>query len=730
MVTAESVLEKFAKNQKPVSLEDLMKSLGITTSEEKQQFQTIIKKLIEKYKVYCTSDLTLALMSNTSFLKGQFHKNKDGDGIVCVTYSSKNETGKVITQYQTFKVSKGNNGDAIDDDEVLIVVNPNDNSARIVKVIKRNINNIVGKVCRKDFSYFVEPLDKRNRNLTIDLEGKQSEGQIVKVELIPIKGNQYIGNIIRVFEPKDDPYEEMLLEAIRCRMPEGFSKESTEQLKYIPKCVRKEDFIGRQDLREWSIISIDGEGTKDKDDCISIKTLPNGHVVLGVHIADVSYYVSENSPIDRDAYRKGTSYYFGGCVEPQLPHQLSSGICSLMDGEERLAKTILIEYNENGEVVHKEVFKSVIKSKAGMNYRDVNKTLNGIPVPGYEEYQSTLLQMKRLSDILYKKRRANGASFFSQPEIKFQYDKNGNPIDISYRYQGDAEKIIEEFMIAANINICKILEENEIPCIYRVHKEPDKKRLKEFLKLLSTIGMPFEYTEKEICEDKKLLQLLINHINGNKNLRDILNILLIRCMSRAKYSYKKEKHYGLSSTYTHFTSPIRRLADLAISRILDECYFELDYSKKIENIAKWQELVAKYADQASRMERIEEKVERCVDALSVTKYLSNYIGQEFEGMIVEIGSKCITVQLDNLLTGHVRLNPGDYYYNLDNLTLLSQKGLDNYYIGDRLILKLVEVADKEVGFEVITKISENNYSNINGAFEKVKKRDGMQKKHL
>lgn len=722
MVTAERIREELAKNQKPVPLEDLMKSLGITKSEEKQQFQTIIKELMEKYKVYCAPDLTFTLIRNTSLLKGQFHKNKDGDGIVYVTYSSKNETGKAITQSQAFKISKGNNGDAIDDDEVLICVNPNDNSARIVQIIKRNIDSIVGKVYRKGILYFVYPLDKRNRNLTIVLEGKQPEGQIVKVELIPIEGNHYMGKITRVFEPKNDSYEEMLLEAISCRMPEGFSKKSTEQSEYIPKRVRKEDFIGRQDLREWPIISIDGEGTKDKDDCISIKTLPNGHIVLGVHIADVSYYVSENSAINRDAYRKGTSYYFGGCVEPQLPHQLSSGICSLLDGEDRLTKTILIEYDEKGDVVHREVFKSVIKSKAGMNYRDVNKILNGIPVPGYEEYKSTLLQMKILSYILYKKRRANGANSFSRPEINFQYDKNGNPIDISYRHQGDAEKIIEEFMIAANTNICEILEENEIPCIYRVHKEPDKKRLKEFLKLLNIIGMPFEHTEKEICKDKKLLQLLINHINDNENLRDILNILLIRCMSRAKYSYKKEKHYGLSSTYTHFTSPIRRLVDLAISRILDECYFEPDYSKKIENIAKWQELVAKYAEQASRKERIEEKVERCVDALSTTKYLSNYIGQEFEGMIIEIGPKGFIVQLDNLLTGHVRLNPGDYHYNSDSLTLLSQKGSDNYYIGDRLRLKLVEVADKEVGFEVITKISENNYSNINGAFEKVKKR--------
>ena len=726
----EKVLYALKKSKKAISFEKLIEKLEITEKKEIEEVKRIVESLIEDYEVYCSPNRNIQLMSKTSFKKGRFHGYRNGDGKVYVTNSYINGIGEHIVNEEVYSVEKGSNGGAIDGDEVLIDVDFKNKTGKIVKIINRSLNNLVGEVYREGASFFVRPLDKKRQGIIVALEGEQIEGQIVSVILEEQRSdNFYIGKVDREFNHKDDPNEDALLEAFKCGMPEGFSKDSMNQLKFIPRSVSEEDKEGRYDFTDWEIFSIDGKDTKDKDDCISLTKLDNGNVLLGVHIADVPYYVPQNSPIDIDAFTKGTSYYFGGCVEPQLPHQLSNGICSLNDSVERLTKSILIEYDKDCNVVKRTLVPSVIKSRIGMNYDDVNKMLkDGVIIPEYEEYADTLIEMRKLAKKLAKKRKGFGAIEFSRPELKFIYDENGKPIDVTFRYQDIAENLIEEFMLAGNVNVMEELTDKGIPCIYRIHGVPNEERLEDFLKLLDVVGIPFPYSASDICDDKRLLQKLTTHINEKEELRDMLNTNLIRCMSHAKYSVNNIGHYGTGfETYGHFTSPIRRLADLGISRIIDDCYFEKDKDIREKRRRKWKSLAPEIAMQASKMERVEEEVERNVDAMNTAIYLSNYIGQEFEGTIIDMGQNGITVQLDNLLEGRIKTSslPGRYYYNPETFTLISLDGFDNYYIGDKLNMKL-KSTDKEgktVDFKAIGKVYENKFNEVEETNQLVKTRE-------
>ena len=728
------------KEKKPIDIEkiylkveELIKKENddyILTEEDKTLIDSILADGVKNYEYYETPTGKLTLLSKTSFRKGRFYGNRAGEGTVACFTSYINREGKQIVNEDKYTVTKDDSNGAIDGDVVLIDIGYNGKKPSVCKVIERSIENITGEIYRVGVSYFVKPLDKRKQYLTIALEGEHVEGQIVSVVLDgSLENNFYTGKIVREFKHKDDPREDILLEAFKCGMPEGFSDESIKQVEEIPMSVSEEDMKGRVDFTDWEIFSIDGKDTKDKDDCISLTKLKNGNVLLGVHIADVPYYVPKASPIDRDAFAKGTSYYFGGCVEPQLPHKLSNGICSLNDGVLRLTKSILIEYDPSGKVVSRSLVPGVINSRIGMNYDDVNKILkNGEVVEGYEPYIETLKEMESLAKKLRKRRKSDGAIEFKRPELKFIHDEDGRPIDISFRYQDIAENLIEEFMLAANVNVGEILTNEGFPCVYRIHDVPNTERLEEFLRLLDVIGIPFEFSAEDICEDKHLLQALTKHINEKGGrLSGMLNTNLIRSMSHACYSTKNIGHYGTGfDLYTHFTSPIRRLADLTLSRIIDECYLEKDEKKREKARKKWNVDAFEFAQQASKMERVEEDVEKQVNLMQSAEYLSQFIGEEFEGTITCLSSNGITIALDNMLEGKIRLRSldGDYVYNPERFTLLNIHGGENYYIGDRLKVRL-EFASKEnktVEFSVIEKIHENNIPDKDKSNQYVKER--------
>ena len=726
---------KYAK--KPIDIEKIYTKVEaciqkeneeyVLSSEDKEEINKIIEKGVKRLDYYQTPSDKYIPLFKTSFRKGRFHGNRAGEGFVIVTISYIDKEGNKVVKEEKYSIVKDNCSNAVDGDYVLIDIGGNGQKPKIERILDRNLGNIIGEVIRVGNTFYVKPIDKKKAKLNILLEEEAIEGEIVSVSLEEMRSNNfYVGKILRVFKHKDDPKADALLEAFKSGMPEGFSKESLEQLKSIPNEVSKDEYQGRYDFTGWEIFSIDGADTKDKDDCVSFKMLGNGNYLLGVHIADVAYYVPKGSPIDKDAFRKGTSYYFGGCVEPQLPRKLSNGICSLNDGVDRLTKSILMEFDRNGNLISRSLVRGVIRSRIGMTYDKVNDILNkGIVDTEYIPYMYTLKAMHEFAKTLRENRMANGAINFDRPELKFKYDEEGRAIDVEYRNQNSAESLIEEFMLAANVNVIEMLVQNNITGIFRVHGLPSEERLTDFLDFLKAIGEEFPYSASEILEDKELMILLTGYVKTKGRLSNMLNTNLIRCMSHASYDPINYGHYGTGfDTYCHFTSPIRRLADLGISRIIDECYLEEDEDKRIANIRKWDEAALDYATQASKMERVEEEVEKNVALLDTSVYMSQFIGQEFEGTVICVSNNGLTIQLDNLLEGRVRTRnlEGSYAYNSDTYTLLSLEGNDNYYVGDRLRLRLLN-ADKEqksVDFEVIEKIKENRIKSDEESNNKVK----------
>ncbi len=727
------------KEKKPVDLEKIFKrienfkkteNLDYEISEdEKNEVIKILEDGIKKYEYYMTPNGNFTLFTKTSFRIGRFHGNRIGEGTVFTKTSYVSKDGKRNVKNEKFYINREECNNAIDGDLVLIDIGGK--SPSVSKILNRSITNVVGEVTKEGKKYFVKPIDKKKKQLTIELKEEIEEGSVVSVSLNEEKDNNYyIGKIMRKFEHANSSYADALLEAFKSGMPEGFSEESLKQLDSIPDVVLEKDKENRIDLTDMEIFSIDGEDTKDKDDCISLNILENGNYLLGVHIADVAYYVKEGTFLDKDAFRKGNSYYFGGLVEPQLPTKLSNGICSLNENVERLTKSIFIEFNKNGDVVSRKLVPSYIKSRASLTYEKVNKLFNEEDIDGYLPYKETLQNMKELSSILRKKRLCeDGAIIFNKPEIKFIHDSNGNPIDVTLRYEDDASILIEEFMLQANMGVAEILTEKGIPCVYRIHDEPNRERLEEFMKLLDVMNMPFQFDARDILDDKEKLQALAVHIkiNGNKSVSPMLNTNLVKCMSHAAYNTNNIGHYGIGSKiYCHFTSPIRRIADLAISRIIDECYFETNSVKKKTNIEKWKEKADDYASQATKMERVAEEVEKNVLYMETAKYLNNFIGEEFEGTIITVSDKGISVQLDNLLEGKIRTRnlDGEYTCNPLTYTLVSMNNSGNYYIGDRLKMRLdsTSIDTKSVDFIVLEKIKENTIKDKHHSNQYVKMR--------
>ena len=712
------------KNKKPIDFDLLCEKVEqlkkiddenySLSREDREEIQRILDAEVENYEYFVNEEGKYSLLEKTPYRKGRLQINKLGDGVVTSTYSYIDKEGKQVVCEEKFSILKENCGNAIDGDLVLVEIGGRGKKARIERIISRTVGAVFGEITRLGDSYFVKPIDKKQDNLTIALEGDYIEGTIVLVSLEEVNFNFYKGKVLQEFRHKDDPHADSLYEAFRSGMPCGFSEESYQQLETIPTVVEAKDKVGREDYTSWEIISIDGIETKDKDDCISYFVKSNGNLLLGAHISDVPYYVPYNTPLYKDAFRKGTSYYFGGAVEPQFPRKISNKICSLNDKEDRLTKSTLMEYTPEGHLVHRSLKKSVIHSRLGMNYDAVNQILNGGPVPEeYKPYEKTLLEMMKIALVLRKERFKNGATIFSRSEPKFIHDANGEVIKVVSRKQNMGEMLIEEFMLAGNHNFVKILADAGLPVIYRVHGGPNRDKLKEYLHFLEVIGIPFEYDANAICQNRKLMQALSKHVQEKGgDLTPVLTTNLIRCMSHASYSTENIGHYGTGyDDYTHSTSPIRRLADYINSMMADECLFEKDPEKRKTALRKWNVLAKECALQASKMERVAEEVEKNVQLMDTAKYFMNHIGEEYEGVITSISNHGFVVQLDNLLEGRVRTNslPGDYIYNPNTFTLLSLDDQVSYFVGDRLKVKVIDAnkENKTVEFTVVEKIREN-----------------------
>ena len=636
------------------------------------------------------------LIKNCINLKiGKLSLNKKGFGFVN------------LEKEDDIYIDTDNINGAIDEDIVLceIIDKGVKREGRIIRIIKRDLNNLVGTVIVKNDKFYLE-LDDNNKNVEFRLENTNNvvEGHKVYVKITKeLTKNKYIGDVVAIIGHKDDPGVDILSIAYKYGIIPDFNDQVVEELKTIPDSVSESDLKGRKDLTNKMIFTIDGADTKDIDDAISLEM--NGeNYILGVHIADVSNYVRENTALGDEAYSRGTSSYLADTVIPMLPHQLSNGICSLNEGVIRLSMSCVMEFDKNGKRISYDIFESYIKSSKKMTYDHVNNLLmRNIIDEGYKEYKDKLLKMNELAHILRKEKESRGYIDFEIDEAKIVQDENGKAIDVKRRIREDGEKLIEDFMIAANECVAEHIYNMDLPFIYRVHENPRPEKVEEFLNLVKILGYHLKGNYKEFTPLS--MQGILSELKDKKEF-PILSTLLLRSMRKAEYKAENLGHFGLASkAYTHFTSPIRRFPDLTVHRLLKKYLIENDMSMTTINTLEVQ--LVEVASHSSEREVAAVDAERDVDDMKMAEYMENHIGEEYCGIITTITNFGFFVELPNLIEGlvHISTLKGDYFnYIEEQLAMIGKSTKKTYRIGDEVKVKCV-AASKEsstIDFELVT----------------------------
>lgn len=685
----EQIIEILKENSS-LTIIELNDKLHLSTIEDYQELELILNELVsEGILYYSDKKRKYLLLENSHLAKGNFILNEKGFGFI--------EIGKDLKDVY---VSSKNTGGAIDGDLVLFEYVSRDSDrpeGKIVKIIKRNYDPLVGEVFMTEGEYFVDPDKKSASEIYIPKDKLNGAVEGHKVIVRPLKSGQRVGEIVKIIGHKNDVGVDILSFVYEYNFKPDFPSEVLDELGEIPSFLTNEEIekelsSGRRDLREKEIFTIDGADTKDIDDAISLERLDNGNYLLGVHIADVSYYVKEGSKIDEEAYFRGTSVYLVDRVLPMLPHKLSNGICSLNENENRFAFSCEMEINDKGNIVKYSIFPSIIRSKKKMTYDDVNQILEEQVVPsGYEDFENSLLLMNELSKILRKKMLNRGYIEFESTEAKIKVDSECHPVAIEARIQRSGEELIENFMIAANETVASSIYYRNLPGIYRVHDKPDEKRLNEFLKFLSLHG--YVITGRNKVERPKDLQNILKQIDDVKEVR-VLHDMAIRSQSKAIYSDINIGHFGLGSKcYSHFTSPIRRYPDLILHRLLKD--YNYNYNDKIINENK--EKIPVMAEYCSLREQEAQNCERDVDKMKKAEYMMDHLGEIYRGIISGVQEFGFFVELANTVEGLVKVEDlkGDYYiYNSDLMALIGKRTKKKYGFGDEVMVEVIG-ANKE-----------------------------------
>ena len=695
------ILDNVYEAKDIIEINDL---LGLTTSEELKDLQDSIKELVDEYILFHTKKDKYILLKNcTNLFIGKLSVNKKGFGFV------------ILPKEEDIYINSDNINGAIDDDIVLCeVINKGiKKEGRILRVIKRDLSTMVGTIYFKNDKIYVE-LDDNKKNIVVEVD-KNSAFNVVEGHKVQIKikkeltRNRYLADILAVIGHKDDPKVDILSIAYKYNIIPEFSEEVKEEVRNINSIVKQNELINRKDLTDKVIFTIDGDDTKDIDDAISLE-MKDDNYILGVHIADVSNYVKENSALGDEAYKRGTSSYLADTVIPMLPHELSNGICSLNEGELRLTMSCVMQINNNGKVIDYEVFPSYIISRKKMTYKHVNNILmRNIVDEGYEDYKDVLLKMNELAHKLRKEKESRGYIDFEIDEAKIIQDEKGHAIDVIKRIREDGEKLIEDFMIAANECVAQMIYNMDLPFIYRVHESPKPEKIDEFLNLVKLLGYRLKTNTKEITP--KVMQSIIDELKDKKEF-SILSKLLLRSMRKAEYSKENLGHFGLASkAYTHFTSPIRRYPDLTVHRLLKKYLVENDMS--MTTINSLEASLVEVASHSSEREVASIEAERDVDAMKMAEYMENHIGEEFEGIISGVTSYGMFIELPNLIEGlvHISTLKGDYFnYVEELLSLIGKSTKKTYRLGDKVKVKCVAASklSSSIDFEIVNERKNKN----------------------
>ena len=685
---------------KPMDIFELGKAFGVA-KEDMQSLKKVLKSMEKEGIIIKNRADKYGLTDRMGLIKGKFQGHPRGYGFV-IAYE---DIPDIFIPGNC--VNGAMNGDIVIAKILKENVERKKSEGEIIRILERANKTIVGTYeDSKNFGFVVAD-DKRINNDIFIAKGDKNgakTGDVVMVEITrwPEPRRNPEGQVIEVLGKKGEKGIDILSIIRKYRLPEQFPEKVETFAAGIPEIIPEAEYARRRNLTNIKMVTIDGEDAKDLDDAVSIEMLPNGHFKLGVHIADVSHYVREKNPLDKEALQRGTSVYLIDRVIPMLPKKLSNGICSLNPKVDRLALSCTMEIDNNGKVLEHDIFESVIRTSERMTYSDVTKILRDDDEELKKRYDYLLedfKNMEELCNILNRKRMGRGAIDFDFEESKIILDEKGRPVDIKPYERAIANRIIEEFMLVCNETIAEHMFWTNIPFVYRVHEEPNEEKLQHFYEFIHNLGYTVRHT-KEV--HPRNLQDILEKVQGKKE-ETVVSTLLLRSMMQARYSPESLGHFGLAARYySHFTSPIRRYPDLMIHRIIKEFI----NGQITDDRAKRLTAIVEYASvQSSETERTAQEAEREVDDLKKAEYMSERIGQIFSGIISSVTSFGFFVELPNTIEGLVHISTLDddyYFYDERHITLIGERNKKQYRLGDEVTIKVVrvDIDNREIYFEL------------------------------
>lgn len=683
----------------PMKAKEIAMLLNIP-KENRPDLQQILDALVLEGKIGVSKKGKYGRAENTAIV-GKFVSHPKGFGFVEIEGE----------EDDVFISEKDTNG-ALHNDKVQIIITQERKGdkrkeGRVLRVIERGTQDIVG-IYRNSGKYgFVEP-DNQRFQKDIFVPGNQSLGAveghkvIVRITNYGDEKHKPEGHVIKIIGHINDPGTDIMSIVEGYEIPTEYPEEVMKQLNDIQNEVDSKDMAGRKDIRGWKTVTIDGEDAKDLDDAITISR--NGDkYILGVHIADVSHYVTEYSALDKEAKERGTSVYLVDRVIPMLPHKLSNGICSLNEGVDRLALSCIMEIDSKGNVISHEICETVVNVDRRMSYTAVKQIIVDKDVDvskQYEEFVPMFFLMDELATILRSKRHARGSIDFDFPESKITLDDKGKPIDVKVYERNSATKIIEDFMLIANETVAEDVFWQELPFVYRTHDNPDNEKIEALGAFINNFGYSIHISNDDI--HPKEIQKLLDKIEGTPE-EAMLSRLTLRSMKRAQYTTECTGHFGLAAKYyTHFTSPIRRYPDLQIHRIIKE---NLKGGLNDKRIKHYDKILFDVAKQCSVTERRADDAERDVEKLKKTEYMLSHIGEEFDGVVSGVTAWGIYVELPNTIEGmvHITALKGDYYiYYESRHELVGEVTKTTYKLGQRIRVRCVDADTiaRTIDFEI------------------------------
>ena len=678
------------RHYRPMKLKEMCSILGVPR-REREELKLVLDQLISEHEIDLDTKGRYKI-ADPELLSGTFIGNTKGFGFV-----------QVEGMENDFYISEENALDALHGDKVSIkklsdAQGSRRSEAMNVKVLERANELVVGVFEKsKNFGFVVPDNLKIAKDIFIDknhtMGAVNGHKVVVRVKDYGNHRKNPEGEVIEILGHVNDPGVDILSIVRAYHLPEQFPEEVMEQVAHIPEDVLPEEYTGRKDIRNWKTVTIDGEEAKDLDDAITIEKLAEDRYLLGVHIADVSHYVTERSPLDKEALKRGTSVYLTDRVIPMLPHKLSNGICSLNAGVDRLALSCIMELDDKGNVLNHEIAETVINVDRRMTYTAVKQILEDKDpevIEAYKDFVPMFETMAEAAAKLREKRKSRGGIDFDFPESKIILDKRGRAVDVMPYERNSATKIIEDFMLAANETIAEDFFWQEVPFLYRTHETPDADRIHKLTVFLKNFGYYLKFKSGEV--HPKEFQKLLGKIEGTPE-EAMISRLVLRSMMRAKYTTENSGHFGLAvKYYSHFTSPIRRYPDLQIHRIIKENLHGKFDERRREH---YQKILPGVAAETSTSERRADEAEREVDKLKKVEYMSRHIGEFYEGVISGITNWGMYVELPNTCEGMIRLQDMEDYYIFDEnkYELIGESTKQTFRLGQKIRIYVAD-ADK------------------------------------